>query len=65
MALAGLAIFIIRPLVVRSVLRLGRAGLSRHARQFIGWFGPRGLASLLFALVGVVVLASTRAWHTD
>ena len=60
-ALAGLAIFIIRPLVVRSVLRLGRAGLSRHARQFIGWFGPRGLASLLFALVGVVVLVSVVA----
>lgn len=76
-ALAGLAIFIIRPLVVRSVLRLGRAGLSRYARQFIGWFGPRGLASLLFALlvvedgvpggeqlfalVGVVVLVSVVA----
>jgi hypothetical protein len=27
LALAALAIFIIRPLVVRSVLRLGRAGL--------------------------------------
>jgi NhaP-type Na+/H+ or K+/H+ antiporter len=59
------------------VLRLGRAGLSRYARQFIGWFGPRGLASLLFALlvvedgvpggeqlfalVGVVVLVSVVA----
>ena len=53
LALAALAIFIIRPLVVRSVLRLGRAGLSRYARQFIGWFGPRGLASLLFALLVV------------
>jgi NhaP-type Na+/H+ or K+/H+ antiporter len=35
------------------VLRLGRAALSRYARQFIGWFGPRGLASLLFALLVV------------
>ena len=77
LALAALAIFIIRPLVVRSVLRLGRAGLSRYARQFIGWFGPRGLASLLFALlvvedgvpggeqlfalIGVVVLVSVVA----
>jgi NhaP-type Na+/H+ or K+/H+ antiporter len=31
----------------------GRACLSRYARQFIGWFGPRGLASLLFALLVV------------
>jgi sodium/hydrogen antiporter len=77
LALAALAIFIIRPLVVRSLLRVGRAGLSRYARQFIGWFGPRGLASLLFALlvvaegvpggeqlfalVGVVVLVSVVA----
>jgi sodium/hydrogen antiporter len=77
LALAALAIFIIRPLVVRSVLRLGRAGLSRYARGFIGCFGPRGLASLLFALlvvedgvpggeqlfapVGVVVLVSVVA----
>ncbi|HTE71292.1 MAG TPA: cation:proton antiporter [Actinomycetes bacterium] len=66
-----------QPVVVRSVLRLGRAGLSRYARQFIGWFGPRGLNSLLFALlvveegvrggeellavVGVVVLVSVVA----
>src|ERR671912_2153431 len=41
-ALAALAIFIIRPLVVRSVLRLGRAGLSRYARQFIGWVWAPG-----------------------
>jgi NhaP-type Na+/H+ or K+/H+ antiporter len=77
LALAALAIFVIRPLVVWSVLRLGRAGLSRYARQFIGWFGPRGLNSLLFALlvvqqavpggerlfavIGVVVLVSVVA----
>jgi NhaP-type Na+/H+ or K+/H+ antiporter len=75
--LAVLAIFVIRPVAVRLVLRLGRAGLSRYARQFIGWFGPRGLNSLLFALlvvaegvpggeelfavVGVVVLVSVVA----
>jgi len=53
LALAALAIFVIRPLVVWLVLRLGRAGLSRYARQFIGWFGPRGLNSLLFALLVV------------
>jgi NhaP-type Na+/H+ or K+/H+ antiporter len=77
LALAGLAIVVIRPLVVWSVLRLGRADLSRYARQFIGWFGPRGLNSLLFALlvveqavpggeqlfavIGVVVLVSVVA----
>ena len=77
LALAGLAIFVIRPVAVRLVLRLGRADLSRYARQFIGWFGPRGLNSLLFALlvaaegipggeelfavVGVVVLVSVVA----
>jgi sodium/hydrogen antiporter len=77
LALAGLAIFAIRPVAVRLVLRLGRAGLSRYARQFIAWFGPRGLNCLLFALlvvaqgvpggeelfavVGVVVLVSVVA----
>jgi NhaP-type Na+/H+ or K+/H+ antiporter len=29
------------------------AGFDRNAVLFIGWFGPRGLASLLFALVAV------------
>src|SRR4029453_5237529 len=75
--LAVLAIFVIRPVAVLLVLRLGRAGLSRYARQFIAWFGPRGLNSLLFALlvveegvrggeelfavIGVVVLVSVVA----
>jgi NhaP-type Na+/H+ or K+/H+ antiporter len=53
LALAVLGIFVVRPVVVQSVLRLGRAGLSRYARRFIGWFGPRGLNSLLFALLVV------------
>jgi NhaP-type Na+/H+ or K+/H+ antiporter len=77
LALAVLAIFVIRPVAVLLVLRLGRAGLSRYARQFIAWFGPRGLNSLLFALlvvaegvpggeelfavIGVVVLVSVVA----
>jgi NhaP-type Na+/H+ or K+/H+ antiporter len=30
---------------------LWRAPISRPGRQFIGWFGPRGLNSLLFALL--------------
>ncbi|HEV8650584.1 MAG TPA: cation:proton antiporter [Actinomycetes bacterium] len=53
LALAALAIFVIRPLAVLLVLRLGRAGLSRYASRFIAWFGPRGLNSLLFALLVV------------
>jgi sodium/hydrogen antiporter len=77
LALAVLAIFVVRPVAVLLVLWLGRAGLSRYARQFIAWFGPRGLNSLLFALlvveqgvaggeglfavIGVVVLVSVVA----
>jgi NhaP-type Na+/H+ or K+/H+ antiporter len=77
LVLAALAIFVIRPLAIQLVLWLGRAGLSAYARQFIAWFGPRGLNSLLFALlvveegvagsealfavIGVVVLVSVVA----
>jgi sodium/hydrogen antiporter len=53
LALAALAILVVRPVAIQLVLRLGRAGLSRYARQFIAWFGPRGLNSLLFALLVV------------
>jgi NhaP-type Na+/H+ or K+/H+ antiporter len=53
LAVALLGVFVIRPVVVQAVLRVGRAGLSRYARRFIGWFGPRGLNSLLFALLVV------------
>ena len=71
--LAALVIFVIRPLSLGLVLL--RAKMSWEARGFISWFGPRGLNSLLLALlvvqagldeselllavVGVVVLAST------
>ncbi|MFC1935743.1 cation:proton antiporter [Chloroflexota bacterium] len=70
--LAGLVIFIIRPSVLGLIL--SRARMSWEAHAFISWFGPRGLNSLLLALlvvqaevpgselllaaVGVVVLAS-------
>ncbi len=53
---AGLTIFVIRPLAVGGVLSLRAARLSRGAQMFIAWFGPRGLNSLLFALL--VVLAA-------
>jgi NhaP-type Na+/H+ or K+/H+ antiporter len=75
LALAVLAIGVARPLALGLVLQ--RATVSRAARAFIGWFGPRGLNSHLMALlvvqndvagaeellaiVGVVVLVSVVA----
>ncbi|CCH88138.1 Sodium/hydrogen exchanger [Modestobacter italicus] len=47
--------------VVRMVpvaLALVGAGLDRDAVLFVGWFGPRGLASLLFALLALEELGS-------
>ena len=52
---AALTIFVARPLAVGAVLSLRAARISRGAQMFIAWFGPRGLNSLLFALL--VVLA--------
>jgi NhaP-type Na+/H+ or K+/H+ antiporter len=42
---------IARPVAIGLVLH--RTTTSKWARLFIGWFGPRGLSSLLFALVVV------------
>ncbi|MGH2689896.1 MAG: cation:proton antiporter [Actinomycetota bacterium] len=53
LALAGIAIFVARPLAIWPLLGLRSAALSRTARSFIAWFGPRGLNSLLFALLAV------------
>ncbi|MEO8430228.1 MAG: cation:proton antiporter [Acidobacteriota bacterium] len=50
-ALALFTIFVARPAAIALVLR--RAAVSPSARVFIGWFGPRGLASLLLALLAV------------
>ena len=73
LVLAGIVIFAIRPLVLSLVL--ARTRMSFRAKALIAWFGPRGLNSLLLALlavqagvpgaemllatVGIVVLAST------
>ncbi len=35
------------------VLMLFGSGLKRRAALFMGWFGPRGLASVVFALLAV------------
>lgn len=53
-AFAVLTIFVVRPLAVGGVLSLRAARLSRSAQMFIAWFGPRGLNSMLFALLVVV-----------
>jgi sodium/hydrogen antiporter len=48
---AVLSLTVVRMLPVALVL-IG-AGLDRATVLFIGWFGPRGLASLVFALLAV------------
>jgi len=48
---------IIRALPV--ALCLVRAGLDRPSVAFIAWFGPRGLASIVFALLAVEELGHT------
>ncbi|MFN0072440.1 MAG: cation:proton antiporter [Chloroflexota bacterium] len=48
---SALTIFIARPFAFGLVLMPAR--LSRAAHLFISWFGPRGLNSLLFALLVV------------
>lgn len=46
---AVLALTVVR--MVPVALLLVRSGLDRSTVAFIGWFGPRGLASVVFALV--------------
>jgi sodium/hydrogen antiporter len=47
--LAVFVLFVARPVAIGLALR--RASISRRARTFIGWFGPRGLSTLLFGLL--------------
>lgn len=49
--LALIGIIVVRPVALGLVLK--RATMSNTARAFIGWFGPRGLSSLLLALLVV------------
>jgi NhaP-type Na+/H+ or K+/H+ antiporter len=49
LAFAALVLVVARPVAISLVL--WRTALSGHGRRFIGWFGPRGLSSLLFALL--------------
>ena len=44
-----LSLFVIRPLAI--MLSLVGSGTSLRTQLFFGWFGPRGLATALFALI--------------
>lgn len=48
---AVLSLTVVRMLPV--VLALLGAGLDRYSVVFVGWFGPRGLASVIFALIAL------------
>ena len=48
---AVLSLTVVRMLPV--ALTLAGSGLSRPTVAFIGWFGPRGLASIIFALIAL------------
>ncbi len=49
LGLALATLLVARPAAITLVLR--KANVSQNARLFIGWFGPRGLSSLLFGLL--------------
>jgi sodium/hydrogen antiporter len=49
LAFALITLVVARPAAIGLVLR--HAPISPRGRLFIGWFGPRGLSSLLFALL--------------
>jgi NhaP-type Na+/H+ or K+/H+ antiporter len=54
---AILSLTVIRILPV--VLSLSGTDLSRGTKYFIGWFGPRGIASILYLLMVTIELGST------
>jgi NhaP-type Na+/H+ or K+/H+ antiporter len=56
-ALASLTIIRMVPVA----LSLVRSGLDGPSVVFIGWFGPRGLASVVFALLAIEELGDTLA----
>ncbi|MEM1360377.1 MAG: cation:proton antiporter [Pseudomonadota bacterium] len=50
-ALVALSLFVLRPAAIW--ISLMGSGASRVERAFFGWFGPRGLATALFALLAL------------
>lgn len=61
--IAFLSLFIVRPLAI--AVSLWRAKLLPVTMAFLGWFGPRGLATVVFFLVAAeeVGLAEVRDTH--
>ena len=57
--LIGLSLFVIRPLAIW--ISLIGTDASHKTRIFLGWFGPRGLATALFALLVVGDINQTYA----
>ena len=57
MAYALLSLTVLR--MVPVALALMGAGLDGWTVGFVGWFGPRGLASVVFALLAVEELGET------
>jgi NhaP-type Na+/H+ or K+/H+ antiporter len=60
-ALLSLTVFRIVPVAVSMV----RSSLSRRDVLFVGWFGPRGLASVVFALLAVEALGEAEQAPQD
>jgi sodium/hydrogen antiporter len=58
---ALLALTVVR--MVPVALSLLGSGLDRFTVGFVGWFGPRGLASVVFGLIAYDSLAQTEAAH--
>jgi len=54
---AVLALTVVRMLPV--AISLWRSGMSKATVAFVGWFGPRGLASVVFALLAFDALDTT------
>ena len=60
LGLAAIALVVVRPAAMELVLR--KARISQVGRLFIGWFGPRGLSSLLLALLVVQAGVPNAEW---
>ena len=48
MLFVAFALFLARPLAV--LLSFARTGIPKPQKLFMAWFGPKGVASMLFAL---------------
>jgi NhaP-type Na+/H+ or K+/H+ antiporter len=57
-AYAVLSLTVVR--LVPVAIALARSGLDRPTVLFLGWFGPRGLASVVFALLALEELGETQ-----